>query len=91
MCSSSSRSPGQYRSGLSVFGPSADGRERGENQDFERKSALFSMASSEVILINIWENQVRALQIACWQNCTLAVPDFITLRPFRSVCSKEPT
>jgi hypothetical protein len=25
-----------------------DGRERGEDQDFERKSALFSLASSEV-------------------------------------------
>ena len=26
----------------------ADGRERGEDQDFERKSAIFSLASSEV-------------------------------------------
>ncbi|TCD65089.1 Protein sey1 [Steccherinum ochraceum] len=35
-----------------------DGRERGEDQDFERKSALFSMASSEVLLVNMWEHQV---------------------------------
>ena len=27
-------------------------------QDFERKSALFSMASSEVLLVNMWEHQV---------------------------------
>ncbi|THH22141.1 hypothetical protein EUX98_g8236 [Antrodiella citrinella] len=35
-----------------------DGRERGEDQDFERKSALFSLASSEVLLVNMWEHQV---------------------------------
>ncbi|KAJ3187356.1 Dynamin-like GTPase that mediates homotypic ER fusion [Gaertneriomyces sp. JEL0708] len=35
-----------------------DGRERGEDQDFERKSALFSLAISEVLIINMWENQV---------------------------------
>lgn len=35
-----------------------DGRERGEDQDFERKSALFSLASSEVLIVNIWEHQV---------------------------------
>ncbi|KAI7866873.1 RHD3/Sey1 [Spinellus fusiger] len=35
-----------------------DGRERGEDQDFERKSALFSMATSEVIILNLWEHQV---------------------------------
>jgi hypothetical protein len=27
-------------------------------QDFERKSALFSLASSEVLLVNLWEHQV---------------------------------
>jgi protein SEY1 len=32
-----------------------DGRERGEDQDFERKSALFALATSEVLLVNIWE------------------------------------
>ncbi|KAI8815264.1 root hair defective 3 GTP-binding protein [Cladochytrium replicatum] len=35
-----------------------DGRERGEDQDFERKSALFSIATAEVLIINMWENQV---------------------------------
>ncbi|GAA94929.1 uncharacterized protein L969DRAFT_89889 [Mixia osmundae IAM 14324] len=39
-----------------------DGRERGEDQDFERKSALFSMASAEVILVNLWEHQVGLYQ-----------------------------
>lgn len=32
------------------------------SQDFERKSALFSLASSEVLLINIWEHQVGLYQ-----------------------------
>jgi len=31
-----------------------DGRERGEDQDFERKSALFSLASTEVLIVNLW-------------------------------------
>ncbi|KAJ3024040.1 Dynamin-like GTPase that mediates homotypic ER fusion [Thoreauomyces humboldtii] len=35
-----------------------DGRERGEDQDFERKSALFSIAIAEVLIVNMWENQV---------------------------------
>ncbi|KAJ2522890.1 Dynamin-like GTPase that mediates homotypic ER fusion [Coemansia sp. RSA 2049] len=35
-----------------------DGRERGENQDFERKSALFSLAVSEVLIVNMWEHTV---------------------------------
>ena len=35
-----------------------DGRERGEDQDFERKSALFSLAIAEVVVINMWENMV---------------------------------
>ncbi|GAA5886919.1 hypothetical protein JCM5296_005191 [Sporobolomyces johnsonii] len=39
-----------------------DGRERGEDQDFERKSALFSMATAEVLLVNIWEHQVGLYQ-----------------------------
>ncbi|OZJ03252.1 hypothetical protein BZG36_03508 [Bifiguratus adelaidae] len=39
-----------------------DGRERGEDQDFERKSALFSLATSEVILVNLWEHQVGLYQ-----------------------------
>ncbi|KAF8872198.1 RHD3/Sey1 [Infundibulicybe gibba] len=32
-----------------------DGHERGEDQDFERKSALFSLASSGVLIVNLWE------------------------------------
>ncbi|KAH9824355.1 RHD3/Sey1 [Melampsora americana] len=40
----------------------ADGRERGENQDFERKAALFSLAASEVIIVNLWEHQVGLYQ-----------------------------
>jgi len=32
------------------------------SQDFERKSALFSLASSEVLLINLWEYQVGLYQ-----------------------------
>ncbi|KDN35946.1 root hair defective 3 GTP-binding protein [Tilletiaria anomala UBC 951] len=39
-----------------------DGRERGEDQDFERKSALFSMASAEVLIVNMWEHQVGLYQ-----------------------------
>ncbi|KAI9221449.1 RHD3/Sey1 [Blastocladiella britannica] len=35
-----------------------DGRERGEDQDFERKSSLFAIAIAEVIIINLWENMV---------------------------------
>ncbi|KAH8918445.1 root hair defective 3 GTP-binding protein [Atractiella rhizophila] len=39
-----------------------DGRERGEDQDFERKSALFSLATSEVLIVNLWEHQVGLYQ-----------------------------
>jgi GTPase SAR1 family protein len=39
-----------------------DGRERGEDQDFERKSALFALATSEVLIVNIWEHQVGLYQ-----------------------------
>ncbi|KAJ3258360.1 Dynamin-like GTPase that mediates homotypic ER fusion [Boothiomyces macroporosus] len=35
-----------------------DGRERGEDQDFERKSALFSLATAEVVIVNMWEQTV---------------------------------
>ncbi|TPX51378.1 hypothetical protein SeMB42_g00466 [Synchytrium endobioticum] len=35
-----------------------DGRERGEDQDFERKSALFSLAVAEVLIVNMWEHMV---------------------------------
>lgn len=39
-----------------------DGRERGEDQDFERKSALFALSTSEVLIINIWEHQIGLYQ-----------------------------
>ncbi|KAL2054421.1 hypothetical protein ABVK25_005169 [Lepraria finkii] len=39
-----------------------DGRERGEDQDFERKSALFALATSEVLIVNIWEHQIGLYQ-----------------------------
>lgn len=32
--------------------------ERHTCQDFERKSAIFSLACSEIVVINLWENQV---------------------------------
>jgi hypothetical protein len=37
---------------LPSFGPKANA------QEFERRSALFSMAVAEVIIVNIWENMV---------------------------------
>lgn len=39
-----------------------DGRERGEDQDFERKAALFALSTSEVLIINIWETQIGLYQ-----------------------------
>ncbi|KAG8882818.1 Dynamin-like GTPase that mediates homotypic ER fusion [Tulasnella sp. 332] len=39
-----------------------DGRERGDDQDFERKAALFSLASTEVLIVNLWEHQVGLYQ-----------------------------
>ncbi|KAG8980798.1 Dynamin-like GTPase that mediates homotypic ER fusion [Tulasnella sp. JGI-2019a] len=39
-----------------------DSRERGEDLDFERRAALFSLASTEVLIINLWENQVGLYQ-----------------------------
>lgn len=39
-----------------------DGRERGEDQDFERKAALFALSTSEILIINIWEHQVGLYQ-----------------------------
>jgi hypothetical protein len=32
------------------------------HQDFERKSALFSLASSEILIVNLWEHQVGLYQ-----------------------------
>lgn len=46
--------PSKYSSTIVMDVEGTDGRERGEDQDFERKSALFSLASTEVLLINLW-------------------------------------
>lgn len=46
--------PSAYSPALVMDVEGTDGRERGEDQDFERKSALFSLASSEVLLVNLW-------------------------------------
>lgn len=39
-----------------------DGRERADDKDFERKSALFALATSEVLIVNIFEHQVGLYQ-----------------------------
>ncbi|KAI8997170.1 RHD3/Sey1 [Pilobolus umbonatus] len=66
-----------------------DGRERGEDQDFERKSALFSMAISEVIILNLWEHQVGLYQGA---NMGLLKTVFeVNLQLFQTHESKEKT
>ncbi|KAI9286198.1 RHD3/Sey1 [Umbelopsis sp. AD052] len=66
-----------------------DGRERGEDQDFERKSALFSMATSEVIILNLWEHQVGLYQGA---NMGLLKTVFeVNLQLFQSQRGKEKT
>lgn len=36
----------------------ADGRERADDQDFERKSALFALAIAQVVVVNMWESSV---------------------------------
>jgi GTPase Era involved in 16S rRNA processing len=46
--------PSSYSSTLVMDVEGTDGRERGEDQDFERKSALFSLASTEVLIVNLW-------------------------------------
>lgn len=40
----------------------SDGRERGEDQDFERKAALFALSTSEILIINLWEHQIGLYQ-----------------------------
>jgi protein SEY1 len=35
-----------------------DSREHGEHQDFERRTALFTLAVAEVLLINMWEHSI---------------------------------
>lgn len=40
-----------------------DSKERGElHMNFERKSALFSLALSEVLIVNMWANDVGRYQ-----------------------------
>lgn len=66
-----------------------DGRERGEDQDFERKSALFSIATSEVIIVNLWEHQVGLYQGA---NMGLLKTVFeVNLQLFQAQKTKEKT
>ncbi|KAF8961824.1 root hair defective 3 GTP-binding protein-domain-containing protein [Flammula alnicola] len=36
----------------------SDGASRGDDQNFERKSALFALACSRLVIVNMWENQV---------------------------------
>ncbi|KAJ1034621.1 hypothetical protein NDA18_001477 [Ustilago nuda] len=65
-----------------------DGRERGEDQDFERKSALFSMASAEVLIVNLWEHQVGLYQGA---NMALLKTVFeVNLALFQASKTKTP-
>ncbi|KAJ9104579.1 Dynamin-like GTPase that mediates homotypic ER fusion [Naganishia friedmannii] len=54
--------PSTYSSTLVMDVEGTDGRERGEDQDFERKSALFSLASTEVLIVNLWEHQIGLYQ-----------------------------
>ncbi|EIW70479.1 protein SEY1 [Tremella mesenterica] len=54
--------PSAYSSTLVMDVEGTDGRERGEDQDFERKSALFSLASTEVLIVNLWEHQIGLYQ-----------------------------
>lgn len=35
-------------------------------QDFERKAALFSLASSDVMIVNLWEHQVDCIKKPIW-------------------------
>lgn len=56
--------PSAYSSTLVMDVEGTDGRERGEDQDFERKSALFSLASTEVLIVNLWSVEVQHSPIA---------------------------
>ena len=57
--------PSKYSSTLVMDVEGTDGRERGEDQDFERKSALFSLASTEVLIVNMWYVPRQALSYRC--------------------------
>ncbi|WFD23561.1 Dynamin-like GTPase that mediates homotypic ER fusion [Malassezia equina] len=53
---------GMERNVLVMDVEGTDGRERGEDQDFERKSALFALTTAECLIVNMWENQVGLYQ-----------------------------
>ena len=55
-------SRGTERNVLVMDVEGTDGRERGEDQDFERKAALFSLTTAECLIVNMWENQVGLYQ-----------------------------
>lgn len=59
----SSTKSGQHHENIFVMDvEGTDGRERGEDQDFERKAALFALSTSEVLIVNIWEHQIGLYQ-----------------------------
>ena len=60
-----------------------DGRERGEDQDFERKSALFALATSEVLIVNIW-----LLKMVFEVNLQLFLKDKQYVLRYSTVCDK---
>lgn len=55
-------SRGMDRNVLVMDVEGTDGRERGEDQDFERKSSLFALTTAECLIVNMWENQVGLYQ-----------------------------
>ncbi|PKI85029.1 Dynamin-like GTPase that mediates homotypic ER fusion [Malassezia vespertilionis] len=55
-------SRGMERNVLVMDVEGTDGRERGEDQDFERKSSLFALTTAECLIVNMWENQVGLYQ-----------------------------
>ncbi|WFC98316.1 Dynamin-like GTPase that mediates homotypic ER fusion [Malassezia yamatoensis] len=55
-------SRGMERNMLVMDVEGTDGRERGEDQDFERKSSLFALTTAECLIVNMWENQVGLYQ-----------------------------
>lgn len=40
----------------------SDGIEKSEDKDFERKACLFALSSSEILMVNVWENQIGLYQ-----------------------------
>lgn len=62
MSKNKSKNAGMAENILVMDVEGTDGRERGEDQDFERKSSLFALATSEVLMVNIWEHQVGLYQ-----------------------------